>query len=98
MRLLYDDLTKERLRTWRNEDRVLYDATADQLQRIKGNPKRYGADGTPLVSRLVSFSVVGRDEEYVITWEVDGEEIRIGHVSSVSEFQQRARLRNTPHG
>lgn len=98
MELRYEDLTKERLRAWRDNDQVLYDATVDQLQRIKGNPDRHGADGTPFVSRLVSFSVGGRDEQYVITWEVDGEDIRIGEICSVSELQQRARLRNDPLG
>jgi hypothetical protein len=93
MELHYDEATKNRLRAWRANDAPLYSATEEQLGRILAAPESYGLNGTPFVPRLVSFAVHGRDEEYVITWEVAHDAIIIGDVCSVTDMRQRQHLR-----
>ncbi|MFK4761703.1 hypothetical protein ACI3KS_12270 [Microbacterium sp. ZW T5_45] len=93
MTLRYSDETKDRLRRWRESDPTLYQAAERELNAISANPTQHGTDGTPFVPRLVTFSVNGRDEEYVITWECSPDDIAfIGNVSSVTEMMQRSRL------
>ena len=96
MELRYDDDTKARLRHWRDADLQLHSAALQQLEAIKRNPHRHGKDGAPHVPRLVVFDVHGRDEQYVITWEVVGEVVFIASVCTVTELQQRARLNRSP--
>jgi len=95
MELGYDDEVKSRLRHWRDSDQLLYQAAVAQLEAIKANPTRHGIDGTPHVPRLVTFGVNGRDEQYVIVWDnPSGDVVPIASVCSMSEMQQRARLRS----
>lgn len=94
MQLTYDEATKDRLRTWKDTDRALYDAAAAHLEAIKARPTEHGIEGSPFVPRLVTFDVNGRDETYVITWEEpEDDAVKIVDISSVSEMRQRARLR-----
>lgn len=94
MQLNYDDATKDRLRAWKGADTALYDATVAQLNAIKARPTEHGIEGNPFVPRLVTFDVNGRDEIYVISWgEPKDDAVQIVDVCSVSEMQQRARLR-----
>lgn len=93
MHLRYDDDTKARLRHWRDADPLLYQATSAQLEGIKASPDSYGSKGSPFVPRLVTYSVNGRDEEYVITWELPQDDATlIVSISTVTEMQQRARI------
>jgi len=92
MNLLYSDETKDRLRQWRDADPSLYRVTEKELQAIASNPHTHGMVGSPYVPRLVSYGVNGRDDEYVITWEVRGDSAIIGTVASMAEMRQRARL------
>lgn len=93
MQLRYDDETKARLRHWRDTDPLLYQATSAQLEAIKADPDSHGIKGSPFVPRLVAFSVNGRDEEYVITWQLPQDDVTIiVNISTVEEMQQRARM------
>lgn len=96
MELRYDDETKTRLRQWRDGDRLLYAAAEAQLNKIRDFPHTHGIDGSPRVPRIVSFSVAGRNEQYVITWQVGADAVYIADVCSVTEMKQRARLLNGP--
>lgn len=93
MQLHYDEVTKQRLRAWQRDDQVLFRATEAQLRRIEASPHQHGVDGTPHVPRLVSYSVPGRDDEFVITWDVAGSRVGIISISSSAELEARAQLR-----
>ena len=93
MELRYQDATKARLRFWRDNDPLLYSAASTELRAIKGNPRGHGIDGTPHVSRVTTFNVPGRDDDYVITWDAQATAVFIGDVCPVEELRQRARLR-----
>ncbi len=87
--LNYDEETKQRLRDWRTGDPQLYARTAEVLDSVKADPEGYGA-GEARGPRLKIYQVPGRDDEYVVTWEVVGGELFVGEISTVDELRRRA--------
>ncbi len=92
MEVVYAKDVKARLINWKHNDPILYRATERVLLAIQKDPVGFGNPGDPLVQRLSSYAVDGRDAEYVVTWDVVGQQVRIITISSRGELIQRARF------
>lgn len=86
----YDLDADRRLDSWETSDPTLYEKTLTMLQNIADNPTEVGQAGDPLVDRLLSYGVPGRDAQYVIAWDTRGPDVVIVDVASEKEFSERA--------
>lgn len=85
----YEVEAEQRIRSWRTSDPKLYEETLGILESIAAEPQSFGSPGSPLVDRLFSYGVPGRDEQYCITWDSRGAETTIVSLSTHTELLQR---------
>lgn len=93
MALAYHPAVVERLRQWKASDAPLYMHAQRVLIAIRDDPSGHGTYAEAIDARLVTFTVPGRADMYVIVWFEQGDVTAIADIDSAAQFAQRQRFR-----